>query len=231
MIKKQYSITTSNFKKLIYKSQIEIEKNISILFESIYDKIDLSPYVSTNEAATIFKAVKFLMDSENFMLDLKNKNIINRDKGNSVASRSNYIFTSSPKYHENNDCKTLLNDFKNFEIPEEIRKKGDEEIAKFRDFAKENADFLKNGKEDIFIYKLKMKFSLKQPISKILYSNSGKIEVSKLSHLNIEENILNTIEKIEKLKETEEGRISIKKYMYAPDHAKNNKEINLTDKI
>lgn len=218
MTEKKYSITTSNFKKIIEESKIKIEEDITITFKSIYGEINLRPYLNEKEAIDIRKLIDFLLNSETYVSTLKKQKGDSQGK-KTIPLQSRYIFTSSsssPKYHKNNECRTLLNNFENFEIPREIEVQGKEEIAKFREFARENRGLLKNGKEHLFIIKLKEKFNLNSDINKISFNNSGKIEVLKMSTPNIKEEISKIIKNLEAINNSDAGRKSIKKYMFVP---------------
>lgn len=219
MSEKKYSITTSNFKKIIEKSKIVIEEDITTTFKSIYDEINLRPYLNKNEAVDIRKLVEFLTNPEMHSSLSKEQRNANKMKM-AIPLQSNYIFTSSsssPKYHKNSECRTLLNDFENFEIPAEIKCRDEKEIEKFRAFARENRGLLKNGNDHLFIKKLKEKFDLTSDINKISFNNSGKIEVLKMSTINIKEKISEIIKNLEEINDSDKGRESIKKYMFVPN--------------
>jgi hypothetical protein len=235
MSEKKYSITISNFKKIIEESKIIIEEDITTTFRSIYGEINLRPYLNNKEAIDIRKLAEFLTNSEMHASLFKGKKISNQIK-KAIPSRSNYIFTSSsssPKYHKNSECRTLLNDFENFEIPAEIKDKGEEEIVKFRAFARENRGLLKNGNEYLFIQKLKEKFDLTSDINKISFNNSGKVDVLKMSTINIKEKISEIIKNLEEINKSDKGRESIKQYMFTPNKMikvmKENENICLLD--
>ena len=210
----KFFITKSNFKKIVFKTKLNIDQNISKIFESIYSDINLRPYINDKEASTIKKTIDFLECSEEFLLNIKDDTI--KGKTN-FSSNSNFIFVSvsSPKYHKNSSCETLSNDFENFEIPSEIMERGKDEIKKFREFANKNKKLLKDDKEDVFIFKLTYEFKLTTHINKILFNNSGYVDLYKQSEKDIEVKIKETIEKIESFRETEEGRNAIRGYIYS----------------
>lgn len=233
----KYAITTSNFKKLVQRTKIEIEEDIITTFKSIYAETNLRPYINNNEATDIRKLAEFLVNTEKYGSALQKQREKSALPIGNKATSNHYLFTSAsvaPSYHKGIDCKTLANDFENFEIPLEIRSKGDDEIIRFRNFARDNRGLLKNGKEYLFIQRLKDEFRLKCDINKISFHNSGKVEVSKMSTPNIKENIAQIIEKLEEIRATEHGRLSIKKYMFAPSTAARalrlNENLNDTDR-
>ncbi len=233
----KYAITTSNFKKLVQRTKVEIEEDIITTFKSIYSETNLRPYLNQKEATDIRKLTEFLVNTEKYDSALqKQREKIALPVANNATS-NHYLFTSAsvaPSYHKSVDCKTLANDFENFEIPLEIRNKGNDEVNRFRNFAKENRGLLKNDREYLFIQKLKDEFRLKCDINKISFHNSGKVEVSKMSTPNIKENISQIIKRLEEIRATEDGMQSITKYMFAPSTAaralRENENLNETDR-
>ncbi|MGJ7918239.1 hypothetical protein ACI48D_22565 [Massilia sp. LXY-6] len=237
MTTNKYAITTSNFKKLVQKTKVEIEEDIITTFKSIYSETNLRPYLNQKEATDIRKLSEFLTNTEKYGSALQKQLEKSALPAVNKAVSNHYLFTSAssaPSYHKSIDCKTLTNDFENFEIPLEIRNKGDDEVNRFRNFAKENRGLLKNGKEYLFIQKLKDEFRLKCDINKISFHNSGKVEVSKMSTPNIKENIAQIVERLEELRVTDDGKLSIAKYMFAPSTAaralRENETLNDTDR-
>lgn len=233
----KYAITTSNFKKLVQSTKIDIEEDIITTFRSIYADTNLRPYLNDKEATDIRKLTEFLLNSEKQGSALHKQREKQAHPLANKPTSNRYLFTSAssaPSYHKSLNCKTLANDFENFEIPLEIRDKGVDQVNRFRDFAKENRGLLKNGKEYLFIQRLKDEFRLKCDIHKISFHNSGKVEVSKMSTPNIKENILQIIKRLEELRATEEGALSIRKYMFAPSTAarslRDNRNLNDTDR-
>lgn len=233
----KYAITTSNFKKLVQRTKIEIEEDIITTFKSIYSETNLRPYLNKKEATDIRKLAEFLINTEKYGSALQKQLEKSALPAVNKAMPNHYLFTSAslaPSYHKSIDCKTLANDFENFEIPLEIREKGEGEVNRFRNFAKENRGILKNGKEYLFIQKLKDEFRLKCDINKISFHNSGKVEVSRMSTPNIKENITRIIERLEEIRATEDGRLSLTKYMFAPSTAaralRENETLNDTDR-
>ncbi len=70
-----------------------------------------------------------------------------------------YVYEGGkPAYHDCIKCKRLNSDFRNFLIPVEIRKRGKEEVDKFRNWFESNTDLL--DKPDVFTARLHMAFNV-----------------------------------------------------------------------
>jgi hypothetical protein len=94
-----------------------------------------------------------------------------------------YIFEGGqPAYHFKPDCERLNSNYKNFEIPQEIRDKGKDEVLKFRAWFKENQYLL--DKPDVFVARIQMAFGFVMNPKAIDYENSG---VEEKENLNLEE--------------------------------------------
>ena len=97
-----------------------------------------------------------------------------------------------PAYHLSLECPNLHSDFQNFEIPEEIREKGRDEILRFRNWFLQNS-YLLEEKPDVFEMRLSMAFNVKINMKAINYSNSGVHEIEDLSLVDIENKIDNLV--------------------------------------
>lgn len=94
-----------------------------------------------------------------------------------------YVYEGGkPAYHAKPDCERLNSNYRNFEIPEEIREKGKDEVLKFRSWFKENQYLLE--KPDVFVARLQMAFGVTMNPKAIDYENSG---VGVKENLNLEE--------------------------------------------
>ena len=226
---KKYFITNSNFNKVVGNSKSEIYEHISMLYEAVYDKADLSDYLSKNDADDLNRKIRFLATSEDFLMGL----LKNKEERNSYQnSNSSYLFSAgNPRYHVDSECKTLKKDFVNFSIPKEITDRGREEVVKFKQFATENRKLLNDGREDLFILKIENKFLLKDRIDKVVYENSGakdiKSEVICIGLDQLENSIELSIKKLESFRLTEEGALAFKNFRYSP--IKNIRKYHLTN--
>lgn len=232
-----YYITRSNFKKMVFSSKIEVEDNIIKLYKEVYDKLDLTPYINYREIKSLKKQILFLEKTEDFLMTLEKDSRIKNTKTSNRSSNSDFIFNDlgSPRYHLDSTCKTLSNNYLNFEVPEEITSRGLDEIASFRKFAYDNRKLLNEGREDVFLLRLKGRFRLQHPIGRIEFDNSGRTSVSDTEDscdlAGLQDKIKITIEKIEYFRQTEEGRKAIKSYLYASiKHLTTNINLNNSEK-
>jgi hypothetical protein len=194
-----------------------IEEEISIIYESIFESINLKKYVNNKEAESVYKIIKFIELTEDAMLGLSLKMESKNSTNETHHKNNDYLFTSAfPRYHKSGECKTLMSDFDNFEIPFEITQRSPSEVAKFRDFANLNRTLISNNKEDVFILRLKNEFNLKSNISKVHIINSGRIDLSKEPQDQVESKIIETINIIESFRETKEGLETLKSYINSP---------------
>lgn len=115
------------------------------------------------------------------ILLLSNSELVRVEKDKGHRSRD-YLFDTrgAPKYHLDSFCEFARRDYLNFEIPAEIKARGESEIDKFKEFAEENKSLLYED-ESKFINKLGAHFRLKNPPNKIFHRNSGVSEFSRMS--------------------------------------------------
>jgi hypothetical protein len=100
-----------------------------------------------------------------------------------VTDNFKYVYEGTqPAYHFYSGCDRLISNYKNFEIPEEIRKRSKEEILRFRKWFKVNEYLLE--KPEIFAARLHLAFNVMVNPKEIDYANSG-VEVKE--NLNLEE--------------------------------------------
>jgi hypothetical protein len=164
-------LTSSNFLSIISKIDInEIEESDDKVYEKpIYF---LSPF----EKKKLIGIQSFLADPENFTKEYYKK----VDKEDTLK----YIFEGgTPAYHLDSNCDRLNSSFTNYEIPGEIKEKGETEVKKFRDWFKQNM-YLPE-KPDVFTARLQLAFGLKNPPKPVDYDNSGieKVENIELNEL------------------------------------------------
>jgi hypothetical protein len=76
-----------------------------------------------------------------------------------------------PAYHTSTDCQRLHSDFTNFELPQEIIDRGENEIERFRTWFIENRYLLEDPIS--FVFRLKMAFNIEYNPKAINYENSG----------------------------------------------------------
>lgn len=169
-------ITKSNLKSIIMKVYANPSKED---IEGIY-KEDLNHILSLKELAALFILKEAYAEKE---FDLEK--YMRKHKRDTKS----FVFEGgSPSYHTNPFCEKLNSSFTNFELPEEIKAKGEEEIIRFRRFFIENASLLKSD-EARFFKKLEATFFLTQPLSKVSFDNSGYQEIKNLDLKELESKI------------------------------------------
>lgn len=213
---KKYYITQSNLRKLVFRAGL-VEHNLSKLYERIYDQQDLKDYFSIAEAQHLHSLALFLQQSEDYLIELTTKT----NQSGKKSHDSSFVFVSGPpKFHKDGTCETLTKDFNNFEIPEEIKARGQASVADFREFASKNRRLLGEGKEDVFLNRLQRQFHLSSSIGKVSFVNSGRSLLPghdvnyTLEQFAVE--IKKAVHQIEAIRKTEEGARAFASHIYAP---------------
>ncbi|MYZ52450.1 hypothetical protein [Malikia spinosa] len=197
-------ITKQNFNKILPLNEKIIIPDDKTL-DTIY-KNSLRGILSTPEVGLLYILKEFYSNKE-FALERYQKIRFEDNKKFVYVSRN-------PSYHYDINCKNLSSDFVNFEIPEEIKARGDHEIYLFREFYKKNSHLLKE-KNDIFIMRLKIEFKLENPPSRVEFDNSGRQEINNIDLNELEKQIDELIINAEKYRNTDkETKEIIEKYGY-----------------
>lgn len=82
----------------------------------------------------------------------------------------------SPAYHESLDCPFLLSDYRNFEVPVEIKNQGTEKIIEFRQWFLEVQSLFERDPA-AFQARLQLKWKILIPLNEIEKQNSGFADV------------------------------------------------------
>lgn len=170
-------ITESNLKKITRKYKVDSIGNVQI---RIYNKdiYFLNRYEKNQLKATIL----FFKNPKEFH-DLYFNRIL-------VEDSKKYIYPEKqPSYHKDRNCEMINHNFTNFEIPNEIRTRGDKEIFRLRAWFKENQDLYKSD-ITIFWEKLKLEFKLERGLKEVDYRNSS-VAIPKLENLKEISNHIN----------------------------------------
>ena len=77
-----------------------------------------------------------------------------------------------PSYHKLKNCERLLADYMNYRIPEEIIKKGRDEVLEFREWFREHEN-LKYENPELFAEKLETRWEIKTNLERLTGKNSG----------------------------------------------------------
>lgn len=137
-------------------------------------------FFSKYEKNSLLAIQELLNDPEHFFNEIYNPL--------EITDTFTYVYEGKkPAYHKSFDCELLKSDYQNFEIPEEIKNKGKNEIIKFRKWFKHNEYLL--DKPDVFVMRLKLKFGIETNPNAISYTNSGSSEIKNYNLVEIEKMI------------------------------------------
>ncbi|AVV34634.1 hypothetical protein C8233_14150 [Halomonas sp. SF2003] len=196
-------LTQSNYKILI-NSYTQIVGKVDGATKHLIYKDNLSWILSEIELRYLFAECLALTQggSENTPAKLIQK----RDSGHLFFSGG------SPKYHYDERCEYAWKAYDNYDIPAEIKARGEKEIEKFRKFAQENRELYREDSAKFFT-RLEAQFFLKSPLERISYQNSGIRHFDDLSIVEIEQRI---DEHLEECREYLEQHPKAKNTKYAP---------------
>lgn len=168
-------ITKSNSLRIISKIDF---KNMGNLEGDVY-KIPIycfSIYENNN-----LLTLRELLKNPEFFIKEYYKPIENKDK-------LKYVYEGGKAAcHANPNCERLNSSFKNFEIPEEIRLRGKEEVLRFRSWFKVNQYLME--KPDVFVARLQIAFGTIIKPKSIEYENSGVEQYDNLNLVELEKSI------------------------------------------
>lgn len=173
-------ITVSNAMKVLvgidYDAVKELEGNV--YKKPIY-------FFNKRETRLLLGLKELYRDPENFVKEYY-KPIVKKDT-------FRYIFEGGqPAYHVGHDCSRLLSNFKNFEVPTQIREKGEQAVLEFREWFKTvQKEF--NEKPDVFEMLLFSKYGIQVSMKAVDYSNSGVEEKENLDLPELERRIDNIL--------------------------------------
>ncbi len=169
-------ITVSNSKRLLNKIDLKQFEN---LIGQVYKK-DIY-FFSNREKSILIGIRELLKDPENFA--------IHYFKPLEVVDSFKYIIEEQqPAYHTDNSCPKIQSNFKNFEVPTEIRAKGENEVMNFRKWFREHYTIFQE-KPDIFVARLQSTWGIITNPKAIDYSNSGSEDYSNLDLKELENKI------------------------------------------
>src|SRR5690606_28021445 len=172
-------ITISNSKKIM-RTLSEISLNE--IEGNVYKK-DI--YFFNKKEVALLKGIReFLRDPENFSTKYY--------KPIKVKDSLRFVYPEKqPSFHKDSTCPMLQSNFVNFEIPEEVREKGENEVKRFRAWYAENKILLENGEVEKFILKMQANFFITREINpkSIELNNSGSEKVKNYSIQQLENEI------------------------------------------
>lgn len=167
-------ITTANMLRIIRQTDI-ITADIK---GTVYKK----PIYLFNrfEEKNLLAIQELISDTDKFISEIYNRI--------EVIDRQKYVFEGKkPAYHNDLNCERLNSNFKNFEIPVEIKEKGTKEIERFRNWFKENYLLLENPV--VFEMRIHSAFGVNINPKAINFTNSGSAELENLNLEQLEQKI------------------------------------------
>lgn len=216
-------ITESNFSKIAMKNLRDINDDIEKVCQRVYESRNVGTYLNHREIKYI-ECKRLLLENTEECIQRHVERIGEEQKRKYEAPKySPYVFVSTapPKYHYERDCTFLSKDYQNFLVPPEIEARGEMEIQRFRDFANANKQLILDGKEYVFIFRLKTQFRLQNDVSKVSFSNTGVRSISIDDGTDASREIDNVLNEIDAFGKTESGAETLKKFRYM-DHWKRN---------
>ena len=167
-------ITSHNAYKIVNRNNF---KNIKLSGEVYKYKLYIFSQYEENSLLAIQELFK---NPEKYFNEIYNPMV--------VFDSKKYVYKEQqPAYHTSTDCPRLHSDFSNFELPEEIKERGDAEIERFRAWFIENRYLLEDPVS--FAFRLKMAFNIEYNPKAINYENSGFSENKNYSLEQLENEI------------------------------------------
>lgn len=167
-------ITSHNTFKIVARNNF---KNVNLEGEVYKAKIHIFSRYEENCLLAIQELIK---EPDKYFKDIYNPII--------AYDTKKYVYKEQqPAYHTDINCEGLSSNFSNFELPEEIKEKGEAEIGRFREWFKQNSYLLE--KPDVFVMRLQMAFGITYNPKAINYENSGYAEFKNCTVKQLEDKI------------------------------------------
>jgi hypothetical protein len=146
----------ASFKKLITKLDIKVEITEELFKKEIYPDGQLYYILNELERKDLFNYAMLLKDEERFVADYYKYVPDEPDTEKLVFSEG-----GKTKFHLDNDCTLLNQDFLDFLIPEEIQKLGSSAVKEFRGWFKSRFSKEKYLNGEISIRTINREFNMK----------------------------------------------------------------------
>lgn len=171
------------------KVYITKANSLKIIRKLDYSKVNLSGsvyhlplfFLNKREEQALLAYKEFIMNPERFFNEIYQRvNIVDEYK---------YVFENeAPCYHKKEDCKRLHSEFRNYEIPEEIKNRGIIWINRYRTWFKENFHLFE-GRNDILEMRIYMAFGIRVKAKEIIRENSGVQSIENIELSQLEKNL------------------------------------------
>lgn len=162
----------TNFHSELATTNLKIDK-LELVEDEVLSRVKI---LSKEEKLQIFAYKKLLANDEDLVQIYK-----------PISKRTSKFVTTTqnPRYHTDKNCKVLNNDFISYTIPPSILKKGEEDVAKYRKWFKQNKALLESD-PSTFYDKQKEAFNTSEKLESVKFDNSGVTEIENLSIEEIE---------------------------------------------
>ena len=162
----------ANFHSELATTNLKIDK-LELVEDEVLSRVKV---LSKEEKLQIFAYKKLLANDEDLVQIYK-----------PISKRTSKFVTTTqnPRYHTDKNCKVLNNDFISYTIPPSILKKGEEDVAKYRKWFKQNKALLESD-PSTFYDKQKEAFNTSEKLESVKFDNSGVTEIENLSIEEIE---------------------------------------------
>jgi hypothetical protein len=97
-----------------------------------------------------------------------------------------------PAFHTSVECPMLQSDYKNYEIPNEIRDRGVQAVVEFREWFK-TVEHLVDTQPDVFVFRLEQKYGIVTNVNAIDIKHTPARSISNQSYESIEKEIDNLL--------------------------------------
>lgn len=195
-------LTKYNLSKLCQKLEIKVDISLDMFLEHIYDDKEIFFILNKREVEYLFIYKMLLDDEEKFFVEYYDEVPEKEDTKNMVFNKGGKM-----KYHLSPSCKLLKKDYLDFNIPEDIKEKGDNAVEEYREWFRINnyGEKFKNKEIDkeFIIRAFNLKYPSKYDIKRIEdNSNLLVIEIpnSNIKHLESEFDLENFKIKLNELK-------------------------------
>lgn len=151
-------LTKYNLGKLTQKIEINVEISLDIFLQHIYNDREIYYILNKREIEYLFIYKMLLEDEQKFIIEYYNDVPEKIDNKYLVYNKGGKM-----KYHLNHHCKLLKKDYLDFNIPQDIRYKGDSAINEYREWFRENDFGGKFKSKQIFKQDIINAFNSKYP--------------------------------------------------------------------
>lgn len=175
-------LTKYNLSQLCQSLEINTEVSLDMFLKHIYNDNEIFSILNKREIEYLFKYKMLLNDEVKFIVKYYKEIPEKLDTKNFVFNKGGKM-----KYHLISNCKLIVKDYLDFNIPEEIKDKGDDAIKEYRDWFNTNNFGEKYRKKDIDKNQIIFHFNAKYPKKygiKLIEDNSNILIIEQPNSTN-----------------------------------------------